>query len=55
MIEYCVSKFCGKNNPIQIFWGQTFLIVNRFSNFFQHILGQTKCRILQKHTLPTVV
>ena len=54
-----VSKFCGKiitchdffctENPYsKLFLGRTFLIVNRFSIFSQHILGQTKRQILQR-------
>ena len=60
MIEnYEFQIFCGKiitshdffvqKIPIQnCLLGRTFLIVNRFSNFLQHILGQTMCQILQR-------
>ena len=39
---FLLLKFPIKN----CFWGRTFLIVNRFSKFLQHILGQTKRQIL---------
>ena len=55
-----VSKFCGENNYLpsiiftyrktlfKLFLGRMFLIVNRFSKFLKHILGQTKRPILQR-------
>ena len=56
-----VSKFLRENNYLpamiifstegpnsKLFLGRTFLIDNRFSKFLQHILGQTKRRLLQR-------
>ena len=37
--------FCTQNPYPKLFLGRTFLIVNRFSKFLQHILGQTKRQI----------
>ena len=37
--------------PIHLFLGRIFLIVNRFSKCLQHILGQTKRRILHFSTI----
>ena len=66
MIDYYeFQKFCRKiitshdsflqKIPIHnYFWGRTFLIVNRFSTFLQHIFGQTKCQVLQRNILPAV-
>ena len=62
-----VLKFCGENNSppfrdflplkyrIEICFGaELFLIVNRFSNFLQCMLGQTKRQILRKNDLHTI-
>ena len=51
-----VLKFCGEiiTSYEKLFLGTTFLIVNRFSKFLQHILGQTKPRLLLGDILPTV-
>ena len=42
--------FCTETHLFiqNFFLGYTFLIVNRFSKFLQHILGQTYRRILQR-------
>ena len=32
----------------KLLWDRTFLIVDQFSKFLQHILGQTKRQILQR-------
>ena len=56
------SKYCRKIitshdfflDYSKLFLGRTFLIVNRFSFFLQHILGQNKRRIVRQNILPTV-
>ena len=65
IVYYEFQKFCGKiitphasflqKIPIPYyFWGRIFLIINQFSTFLQHILGQTKCQVLQRNILPAV-
>ena len=37
------------------FWGRTFLIVNRFSKFLQHVLGQTLIvKFCKENILPKI-
>ena len=40
--------FTTENSYLKLFLDITFSIVNRFLNFLQHILGQTKRQILQR-------
>ena len=62
MIEFYEFHFLREDNYLpsmthpysKLFLGRLFLIVNRFWKFLQHILGQTKRRILQRKYLLTV-
>ena len=46
--------FVQKTPYSKLFLGRTFLIVNRFSKFLQHILGHSKRSILERKCLASV-